>query len=751
MTMEFSVGQHNAHYEASFGARARLAARLRGRQGRSSPTCSVRRPPRSAVCPRSVAAPRRAGTAVGDRHRPRLHRHRRYRSRDQSGDRRRGAAPFHWSIYDGATLPFADGSFDLAASHAGTRAGAARIPPRIGPGRAGIRLCRGAVRAARGPTPGAAVNARYRHQFLYARHVPPGAGDRGSRLGRRHIPQPGGAWIPFVASEGLAKSIVRKTLLALGPGLATRLATYHCRALCRRDAAAALARPLSHGAARGRLQQHDHSLYNRLYNELVDRRLISPCCPAQRRGRSILGRVVRRYTAHRARPVDPAVAIASYPCQFRDRAPWAPVPDLLFVNGLYPSMLGGAAWARQPQGIGADHRRLARTMLIPPIIAWRPGCCAIARCGVLRRQGGDQPLAARRARRRPVRGAAGAGVDPPEDVPAFDERPFHLLWCARINDDAKNAIFFENVVIALGRTRRAERSGGVRCGRAAHAGAAALPSSSRTTATCRGRRYRSLSAVAVLLLPSLLEPWGWCATRPAVRSPVPGVAAWSRWQVVRDGDGGYVRADEQAWVDAGARRAGRSTRWAVMSRGPAKRAGDAPRTRPCVSRPRSIMPWVRQTWGSCAMIGRWLSRTDVFLHAYLVMVLGCVYFLFISSKASRSPREPVNPPCPRRMAAALRSADIACRGRSEAFRRAAAALASLPGVHICRGRIVGREYRCRGFVGQIRDVSHDHAVRGVGRDPLSSRSSRRHPVPDRGRRADRSRRAVSSDWLAMGL
>lgn len=28
------------------------------------------------------------------------------------------------------------------------------------------------------------------------------------------------------------------------------------------------------------------------------------------------------------------------------------------------------------------------------------------------------------------------------------------------------------------------------------------------------------------------------------------------------------------------------------------------------------------------MIGRWLSRTDVFLHAYLVMVLGCVYFLF---------------------------------------------------------------------------------------------------------------------------
>ncbi|WP_214680310.1 hypothetical protein, partial [Escherichia coli] len=41
---------------------------------------------------------------------------------------------------------------------------------------------------------------------------------------------------------------------------------------------------------------------------------------------------------------------------------------------------------------------------------------------------------------------------PPEDVPAFDERPFHLLGCARINDDAKYAIFFENVAIALGRT-----------------------------------------------------------------------------------------------------------------------------------------------------------------------------------------------------------------------------------------------------------------------------------------------------------
>ncbi|BBC01450.1 exopolysaccharide production protein ExoQ [Bradyrhizobium japonicum] len=28
------------------------------------------------------------------------------------------------------------------------------------------------------------------------------------------------------------------------------------------------------------------------------------------------------------------------------------------------------------------------------------------------------------------------------------------------------------------------------------------------------------------------------------------------------------------------------------------------------------------------MIGRWWLRTDVFLHAYLVMVLGCIYFLF---------------------------------------------------------------------------------------------------------------------------
>jgi hypothetical protein len=38
--------------------------------------------------------------------------------------------------------------------------------------------------------------------------------------------------------KGLAKSLVRKSLLSVSPELATRLATYHCGALCRRAEAA---------------------------------------------------------------------------------------------------------------------------------------------------------------------------------------------------------------------------------------------------------------------------------------------------------------------------------------------------------------------------------------------------------------------------------------------------------------------------------------------------------------------------------
>ncbi|MGY4261700.1 hypothetical protein ACVJF2_000270 [Bradyrhizobium sp. USDA 4519] len=106
---------------------------------------------------------------------------------------------------------------------------------------------------------------------------------------------------------------------------------------------------------------------------------------------------------------------------------------------------------------------------------------------------------------------------------------------------------------------------------------------------------------------------------------------------------------------------------------------------------------------------------------------------------------------PRRLAAALHPPGAAHCNRSEALRPADAAVASLSDVHRLRPGITGAERRPRRLVDQVRDVSVDHDVLGVGRDQLPGRSSRRCAVPDRDRGADRSRPAVSGDRLAMGL
>ena len=245
MTMEFCVGQHNAHYEGVYSAQERdwrrvcavdkadhIAGLLGAAAARVGNVLEV-------GCGTGAVLARLSAIGVG---------------RDFTGidvidpatnleiD---GAAstPFRWSSYDGATIPFADGSFDLVyASH---------VLEHV-------------------PEPRALLYelARVSRDFIYV-EVPCELHARTSRralqstldIGHINFYTPDtfrllletvglkvkdfGTWdhsLPVHAfhssrMKGLAKSIVRKSLLSVSPGFATRLATYHCGAICRHDAA----------------------------------------------------------------------------------------------------------------------------------------------------------------------------------------------------------------------------------------------------------------------------------------------------------------------------------------------------------------------------------------------------------------------------------------------------------------------------------------------------------------------------------
>ncbi|MCC8969691.1 glycosyltransferase family 4 protein [Bradyrhizobium brasilense] len=319
---------------------------------------------------------------------------------------------------------------------------------------------------------------------------------------------------------------------------------------------------------------------NRLYNELASRGLDLAVlsCTQQEADRSWAGSFTPRYITRTV----PGVSIPLSRSRHTHvnigigRALNALAPDLLFVNGLYPSMLAGAAWARangKALALTIDgwretmpdtaYHRLARPWLLRQCDA--VVCCSDKGRAYFRGEGvrADDlfvvPLV--------------PAWDPPAVVPAFDDRPFHLLWCARLNDDAKNAIFFENVAIALGRIVpglkvRVVGSGAAERRMLARLGGAGIDA-------CHDR-YLPWQAISdaflqsrLLLLPSLLEPWGLVCNEalqcgvPCLVSPHVGAGG----ELVRDRDNGYVCAlDEQVWVDAARSLLEHPARWEAMSR-----------------------------------------------------------------------------------------------------------------------------------------------------------------------------------------
>lgn len=326
---------------------------------------------------------------------------------------------------------------------------------------------------------------------------------------------------------------------------------------------------------------------NRLYNELVDRGvdLAVLSCTAQEPDRMWASSITPHYL-HRTVP---GLSLGLSKSRFTHinfgigRALRQLAPDILFVNGFFPSMLAAAGWAN------ANDTTLALTIdgwreTMPDTIyhriarPWVLRHCRAVVCCSLKGEAyfKDQGIAEDRislVRLVPA-------WDPPVMTPACQDRSYDLLWCARINDDAKNAIFFEKVAVALRQkipdlVVRVVGTGAAEARMMARFAAAKI-----TVVHDRNIAWQSISQVyqqsRLLMLPSLLEPWGLVCNEamqcgvPCMVSPHVGAAG----ELVRQGKNGFVcELDVDTWVNTAQALLGDAGLWTDMSASARRSAG----------------------------------------------------------------------------------------------------------------------------------------------------------------------------------
>ncbi len=250
-------------------------------------------------------------------------------------------------------------------------------------------------------------------------------------------------------------------------------------------------------------------------------------------------------------------------------------PDVLVLNGFYPSMLLGLAWARltrtpvalRVDGGARDMPMSAYHRLFRPLVLRH--CRAVLTCGAkgaafFREAGVDE----RRIFHMPLVPA----WDGPHDVPDMAARSHDLLWVAEISDAVKNAGFFARVATRLNQIRPGLRVRVVGTGPDQHAMIAALSEAGialRHDETVPWDAMLSVFCDArLLLLPSRREPWGLvcneamqCGT-PCLVSPFVGAADDL---VIDEMTGRVLPLEVERWAEAAARLLDDPVAWRQLS------------------------------------------------------------------------------------------------------------------------------------------------------------------------------------------
>lgn len=234
-------------------------------------------------------------------------------------------------------------------------------------------------------------------------------------------------------------------------------------------------------------------------------------------------------------------------------------PEILVINGFYPSMLIGAVWALfngRKLGLIIDGWRhtMPQTFLhrmIRPQIIKR--CEFIIACGEKgRRYFLEEGVDPARVFIAPLVPA----WDAPSDPPAFEARRFDLLWCGHLSDTPKNSRFFMELCVEL-----SKRVSGLRV---LIVGGGPMLSEILEVLGRASVEYNHLEYVEstkmasiflqskLLVLPSVWEAWGLvcneamqCGT-PCIVSPFVGAAD----DLVNSNVEGFVLPlDLQTWCD----------------------------------------------------------------------------------------------------------------------------------------------------------------------------------------------------------
>jgi glycosyltransferase involved in cell wall biosynthesis len=258
-------------------------------------------------------------------------------------------------------------------------------------------------------------------------------------------------------------------------------------------------------------------------------------------------------------------------------------PQIVGVNGIYPTMLIAALWSfvnRVPLVFLTDGWRLTMPQsilhrIVRPFVIDR--CCAIICASEKGRrffiEEGAEP------ERIFVAHIAPAWA-PPAELPDFDHRPYHLLWCGHFDDSIKYPSFFVDLAVLL-----KERLGDLRV---RIVGDGMLRQNSLDRLSREGVNFdytpyippdeisKAFATARMLVMPSKKESWGLvcneamqCGT-PCAVSPYTGVAD----ELVVNGRSGFVLDLKlDLWADAIMKIINNRTSWTALSRSAVQSVG----------------------------------------------------------------------------------------------------------------------------------------------------------------------------------